>query len=328
MIRRQVNYLTVFLVLFATTVQAADAYTAVASFFAEYDKVLETVAYKAQKVTSLTATEKMFSKEIRENYCATYFLRTNSKGKIIAKVTEAGVQPRDFRYIGKQKWFEIISMTNKPYYGYTKNRSGYHLFWNKPIHVRKKGGIHFGGSISAKINMKKSFMTIAAEEGVSFRVKLKRKTLFSNLPKGASNLITKPLSIGGLPVLTISYLADETAVTSVVKQIETKSTVSSPVAESVEKPKAESVKVAVKVSNSESTKGSTETVVKDKKVVDAPMDSEKSEDSQENVTKQPMKIPFLPISIALFLLIVGGILIFAMVEKVKQKKLLESIDNE
>ncbi len=330
MFRRRFSHLAIFLLLISTTLKAADAYTAVSSFFAEYDKLLETVAYRAQKVTSLTATEKMFSKEIRENFCATYFLRTNSKGKIIAKVTEAGVQPRDFRYIGKQKWFEVISMTNKPYYGYTKNRSGYYLFWNKPIHVRKKGGLHFGGSISAKINMKKSFMTIAAEEGVTFRVKLKRKTLFSNLPKGATNLVTKPLSIGGLPVLTISYLPSDESGTTTTRTVETKSSVSSNAVETVEKTSAESVKVAVKVSKSKSDKEITPKVAKesDKKSLKAPNDSEKKDDPETKIEKKPQGIPFVPIIISLLALLVLVIVAFVSVEKVKQKKLLEAIDNE
>lgn len=200
------RFIITILLLTSVAGAAEDAYTAVASFFAEYDKALENLAGKAQRVTSLSATEKVFVNEMEERDCATYFLRTNSKGKIIAKVSEEGIAPRDYRYIGKQKWFEIISMTNKPYYGYTKSRSGYYLFWNKPIHVKKKSGIHFGGSISAKINMKKSFQKIADTKSVYYRIKWGKKTLFSNLTKDAVDLVTKPLSIGGLPVLTITYV--------------------------------------------------------------------------------------------------------------------------
>lgn len=201
------NRIIITVLLFTSVAGAAeDAYTAVASFFAEYDKALENLAVKAQRVTSLSATEKMFVNEMGEHDCATYFLRTNSKGKIIAKVSEEGIAPRDYRYIGKQKWFEVISLTNKPYYGYTKNRSGYYLFWNKPIHVKKKSGIRFGGSISAKINMKKSFQKIADTKSVNYTIKLGKKTLFSNLSGTSEGVVTKPLSIGGLPVITISYV--------------------------------------------------------------------------------------------------------------------------
>lgn len=311
MFRKQLNYLVIFLLLTATAVQASDAYTAVASFFAEYDQMLEQVAYRAQKVTSLSATEKMFQKQIQDYYCATYFLRTNSKGKIIAKVTEAGIQPRDFRYIGKQKWFEIISMTNKPYYGYTKNRSGYNLFWNKPIHVRRKSGLQFGGSISAKINMKKSFLTIATEEDVQFRVKLKKKTLFSNLPKGATGLVTKPLSVGGLPVLTITYVPESGSPAAAVSApVETPAaasakTVVTKTVESAKAPEKEEVKEAAKEEKKEAVK-------EEKKAADEP-------------AEKPSLAPIIFFS-ALALAIL--ICIIVLIAQFRHKKLLEAIDND
>lgn len=328
MFGRHLKFLSILFLLMAATVDASDAYTAVASFFAEYDKMLEQTAVKAQKVTSLNATEKMFQKKIQDYYCATYFMRTNSKGKIISKVTEAGIQPRDFRYIGKQKWFEIISMTNKPYYGYTKNRSAYYLFWNKPIHVRRKGKLYFGGSISAKINMKKSFLTIAAEEDVVFKVKLRSKTLFSNLPKGTTNLITKPLSVGGLPVLTISYpsggVAAVEAETVAAAPIETKESSSS--VESTKSSKTKAVKV--KTSKSSKTEMKKDNAKAKNEVKEAKAKEEKTADNKSTVEGEAKKLSLAPVIFfsAIFLAII--ICIFVLIAQVRHKKLLEAIDND
>lgn len=335
MFRRHLRFLPLLLILIASTTQATDSYSAVASFFAEYDSMLEEVAKKAQRVTSLSATEKMLKKQMQEYSCASYFLRTNSKGKIIAKVTEKGVQPRNFRHIAKQKWFQIISMTNKPYYGYTKSRSSYYLFWNKPIYVKKRGAIHFGGSISAKINMRKSFKTIAEKEGVIFKVKLKNKTLFSNLPKGVKNTITKPLSIGGLPVLTISYpTGNPTAKTVIAAQ---------------DKSTQQAQKVATKESTTEKTvvaKADIKKVAKadtPKETAQAP----KTESIKEKAIKNnepPKKVaptveakeaekkgaPVSPVLlvIAAAIIILFGILIFIVVSRIRNQKLLDAIEND
>lgn len=321
MFRKQLNYLIIFLLLTATAVQASDAYTAVASFFAEYDKMLEQVAYRAQKVTNLSATEEMFTQQIQDYYCATYFLRTNSKGKIIAKVTEAGVQPRDFRYIGEQKWFEIISMTNKPYYGYTKNKSGYNLFWNKPIHVRRKNGLQFGGSISAKINMNKSFLTIATEEDVQFKVKLKKKTLFSNLPKGETNLVTKPLSVGGLPVLTITYVPNTPARSSSIAKTEAAVTSS----------QTETAVMSSPAKNDEPSVSKDETEPKTNAAKTETVETAKETGGKDSVTKttgEEKKISLAPVIFFSALALAILICIIVLIAQVRHKRLLEAIDND
>ncbi len=197
--------LLLILFLLLTTINATDTYTAVASYFAEYDKVLEEITSDAQNVTSLSGTENMFKKKIAQMPAFEYLMRTNSKGKIIAKVTGDAVQPRDFRFIGKQQWYEVISMTIKPYYGMMKSRKNFALFWNKPIPVKGRSGLRFGGSISAKIDLKTAFKDISEKEMAEFTVKLGRKVLFSNLKDDGSRKATRPLSINGLPVLTIIY---------------------------------------------------------------------------------------------------------------------------
>lgn len=342
MFRRHLQFLPLILLLLATTVQASDSYSAVASFFAEYDKMLEQVAVNAQKVTNLSTTEKILKKQIDEYSCASYFLRTNSKGKIIAKVTNKGIQPRAFRFVGKQKWFEIISMTNKPYYGYTKNRSSYYLFWNKPIHVNKRGALQFGGSISAKINMKKSFQTIAEEENVTFKVKLKNKILFSNLPKGATDLITKPLSIGGLPVLTISYPSDASSIaTAVSTSSSKKETVSKSTPEKVET--AKKVETPTKETTTQNAKtteeiasANSETVKKEeaKKVETKKEPATKVEAKKEETEKPAAATEKKEKNISVVLLVIISaivvlciILVFMIVGNIRNQKLLEAIEN-
>lgn len=345
MFRRHLRYLPLLLLLTVTTTQASDSYSAVASFFAEYDNMLEQVAAKAQRVTSLSATEKMFAKQIEEYSCASYFLRTNSKGKIIAKVTEKGIQPRAFRFVGKQKWFEIISMTNKPYYGYTKRKSSYYLFWNKPIHVKKKGALQFGGSISAKINMRKSFKTIAEQEGVSFKVSLKNRILFSNLPKGATDLLTKPLSIGGLPVLTISYPAEGgNTVKAVSKAVGKSSVVSESKPKKIGTPKREVAATNVAATKTESTPkdesvNKSKVVEKEESTQKAKPTKEevkkeqtaKKEESKNTVTDTEKKAKSIPMGLVIGITSLALLCIIwtiVIIGRVRNRKLLEAIEND
>lgn len=313
-----------------STVIAADTYTAVASYFAEYDKVLEKITSDAQSVTSLSGTEKMFKKKIDQMPAFDYLMRTNSKGKIIAKVTTEGVQPRDFRFIGKQQWYEVISMTVKPYYGMMKKGKAFSLFWNKPIPVKGSKGVRFGGSISAKINLKKAFKDISEKEMAEFTVKLGRKILFSNLKDDGTRRASKPLSINGLPVLTIIYneYADgrkEMAPTKSFKVADTKE--AAPV--KTKEAKVEDKKVAKKdepKTTKDIKKVSKKKDKASKKEQAAKKESVKKVDKADGSKKSgSMIIPIIILLSAVVGVIVAVVIIMQSAQK-KRKALLEAID--
>jgi hypothetical protein len=354
--RKIIGVSLLFLMVMVSSAYSSDTYASVASFFAEYDLGLEAMTKRAIKVSSLSATEKMFVEEVEQYDCASYFFRTNSKGKIIAKVTPDGVEPRNFRYIGKQKWFQIIALSNKPYYGYTKSRSSYFLFWNKPIPVAGNG--RFGGSISVKIDLAKSFKKIAEDEGVSFQVNLGNSILFSNLTSSSTDLVEKPLFIGGLPVLSISYSSNSEAVTQnntavkdevkdVVAAAITASAVvkKSAVEENVVEEKevvAKKSKKEIKAEKKKAAKEQKEQAKKDKKAKskaekqakkDAKKEEGKKDEVKEDVakTETPKSSGGSSIWGTLLILLIlggaiGGVVVLVKIKKEKERKLLEEID--
>lgn len=327
---KKISYPAFILILFlSVSVFSTDTYTAVASYFAEYDKVLEEITVDAQSVTSLSGTEKMFKKKIEQMPAFEYLMRTNSKGKIISKVTEDGIQPRNFRFIGKQQWYEVIALTVKPYYGMMKSRKNYALFWNKPIPVKGSSGVRFGGSISAKINLKKAFKDISEKEMAEFTVKLGRKVLFSNLKDDGTRKVTKPLSINGLPVLTIIYseYADgrkESAPASFSVAKDEKAAVK-------EEPKKETIELAKQSKKVNAKSGETKVAPKEA------AEKSKEEASTKKITptkeKHPKKksaggsiVILVVILLAALVGVIVAIVIIMQSAQKKRKALLEAID--
>ena len=228
----------------------SSAYIKVGEFFASCDSLIEKLSYNsAVRSSNLTTSSKAMAK-VNDNFPSIKnFIRTNSEGKIIAKAENGKVVPRSvhkFRYVGKQKWFKIIKLSKKPYYGFYNSGSTYYLFWNRPI--LKKGA--YKGAIAAKINMKKAFKQIASENDLEFSASVAGKKIYSNLSTTKGTVVSK-ISVPGISNITLRFF--DSGSSSAVKEVEKKEAV-------VTETKAPSEKNVAAVVNNDKKKG------KDKKL--------------------------------------------------------------
>lgn len=203
------KYLVVLIISFAVIALhgegTEDVFTSAITYFVDCDLAFSSVSQQISKVSKLNTTDKILVEFISNNPQFEYLLRTNSKGKIISKVTGNKVAPRDYRYIGKQTWFKVMELSKKPYYGSIKQKRGMYLFWNKPLLVYSRNGSRFGGTIAAKINLKNCFSDIADQTKSKFRVMYRKKTIYSNIGENTKGLIKNTLAVYGLPGMTIEY---------------------------------------------------------------------------------------------------------------------------
>lgn len=199
--------ITAFLLgLFIKAIYADDIYTLVSTYFMSCDSLLEFVTDKVSEINKLDPTDELFLENASAHPEFDYLIRTNSKGKIISKVSGKKVAPRNYRYIGKQLWYRTIALTKMPHYGNIKQKKGYFLFWNRPIKVKTKYGSRLGGTVSAKINLMKCFADIAEKNDVKFQILYKNKSIYSNLDDSISApFIEKKLAVYGMPGLTLKY---------------------------------------------------------------------------------------------------------------------------
>lgn len=181
---------------------ANPAYQTISTYFIVCDSLLDNLSNRLAPIADLELTDKLLLAQIKSFPDFEYLLRTNSKGKIISKVANNQIQPRDFRNIGRQTWFKVLKMTKKPSYDKIMQKQGIFLFWVKPVIQNKR----LTGTLVAKINLKKSFSRIALENKIRFRVMYKRKNIFSNFKKKiSSSLANEKLSIYGIPGLLVQY---------------------------------------------------------------------------------------------------------------------------
>ncbi len=185
---------------------AENIYTLVNTYFISIDSLFGIMAAEVSKISNLDPSDKYFLDRAGEYPQFEYLMRTNSKGKIISKVSNNKIAPRNYRVIGGQVWYKTLALTKKPYYGNISQRKGHFLFWNRPILVKTRRGSRFGGSVAVKINIKKCFKDIANKNNVQFEIIYKKETLFSNIGKNISGpFVENKLGVYGMPGLVLKH---------------------------------------------------------------------------------------------------------------------------
>ncbi len=195
-----------FIGLFIQFGYADDPFIVISTHFTECDSVLEAISDELSEINKLNVTDKLFLDITKEYPEFEYLMRTNSKGKIISKVSEGKVAARTYRYIGRQNWYKVILLTKRSNYGYLKSKTGYLLFWGKPIMIKGRRGSRFGGAVVTKINLQKSFNNIAKESNIKFEILFEKKSIFSNLDKEDSGpFFKKRIAVFGMPGMIVKY---------------------------------------------------------------------------------------------------------------------------
>ncbi|MGM0461472.1 MAG: hypothetical protein ACQEQ4_03530 [Fibrobacterota bacterium] len=181
------------------------AYEIVGDFFMVRDSLLNDMVDNANVRSSNLQTAAQTMAEINRNYPDIHqFFRTNSQGSIIAQTEDGEVVPRsvhNFRNVSRQNWFQVIEDSKREYYGYFTRGGQTMVFWNRPILLRNS----FRGALSLQINLGNTLEMIAKDYNVRFEVQRGNSPIFSNLTGEEENLITRRLPIFGVPDLHMTY---------------------------------------------------------------------------------------------------------------------------
>ncbi len=184
--------------------EPSTVYQKTGSFFTSCDSLLEEMADDPGVRSSDLKESAQSMADINDDFPSIKsFIRTNSKGKIIAKAEDGEVVPKsvhNFRYVGSQKWFKIIQLSKKAYYGHYTSGGSIRLFWNRPI----LKGNSYKGAIAAQIDLKKAFSNLAEKKDLEFEAKYRDKVVFSNL-NDKSNTVTRKLPVFGIVDITLTY---------------------------------------------------------------------------------------------------------------------------
>ncbi|MGD9201826.1 MAG: hypothetical protein PVI26_09700, partial [Chitinispirillia bacterium] len=114
---RSIFYSSIALFFIITSTSAEDTYSSATIELLARDSVMEEITMELESIDNLNSTESVLLKWLKAYPEFEYLIRINSKGKIISKVADNKILPRDFRYIGNQKWYKAVELLEKPYYG-------------------------------------------------------------------------------------------------------------------------------------------------------------------------------------------------------------------
>jgi len=168
--------------LFSAAIVFADSrqvVTDIETYFSDLDSALSTFGQEVSRYGAGRAKEPL-EKMLQDYPGIEFLIWINSKGVVVNEAVREGKPGKPHRNLSRQKWYEKIKSL-KPYYSSLRTRKGDHqLFWCKPIRITKSGRDRSGGAIVARIDLKRSFNTVAKKIGTPFRVLQKRQPLFSH----------------------------------------------------------------------------------------------------------------------------------------------------
>ena len=203
---RSFFYSSFVIFLTTTSIYADNIYSTATIEVLAYDSIVQEIINTLADIDNLNKIDKVLLEWLKEYPEFEYIIRINSKGKIISKVSKNKILPRDFKYIGNQKWFIATELLGKPYYGNVIQNNDIYLFWNRPAFFKSRRNTKFAGVLSVKINLKKCFGSIAKKNNLKLSILYGNQTIFTNLKEtNSENNIIRKLSIYGLPDLFIKY---------------------------------------------------------------------------------------------------------------------------
>lgn len=173
------------------------------TYFSDLDSTLSTFGQEVSRYGSRRAKEPL-EKMLQDYPGIEFLIWVNSKGVVVNEAVREGKPGKPHRNLSRQKWFKKIKNL-EPYYSSFKTGKGDHqLFWCKPIRITKSGRDRSGGAIVAKIDLKRSFDTVAKKIGTPYRVLQKEQPLFSHSWKMSYDSTAVPLTIKGISDIQIN----------------------------------------------------------------------------------------------------------------------------
>jgi hypothetical protein len=150
--------------------------------------------------------EKLFVKELKRHQPFYAFIRTNSKGRVVAEMVRGDKENPKNRNISDQTWYKEVSRNLEEYQGSVLEDNGrYYLFWSKPL-LKYSGTTHkkiFSGAVAVKIDLWDCFREISENTANPFWVRLNKRSLFSNKWKNDTCFAEDTLFVPGAKLLIL-----------------------------------------------------------------------------------------------------------------------------
>lgn len=179
----------------------------VAKYFQSLDSTLQAISQSKE----LQSPKIKYAEEFLLNYAKWYpefkgLIKTDNKGAVFNEIVDGKSKTHNFRNIGGQSWFKKVRNGLKPHYGNFVLKDTPYLFWVRPIISGNQGDPEFMGVIVAKIDLPKCFVRISDEHKLTFRARLDKRVLFSNLVAEKSDIIEMiEISVHGLSGIQVEF---------------------------------------------------------------------------------------------------------------------------
>jgi hypothetical protein len=208
------------------------------AFFSDFDATFtKIVSTGAVKSTDLKQAERLFVREMKAHQAFNTFIRTNSKGAVIAELVRAEKVERPMRDVSDQKWFKEVSGKKSAYYSLVKDdeRGRYYLLWARPI---LKPQDRFVGSVLLKIDLWDSFYEFSNSIYEPFLIKLGRKSLFAHKWGEGERVTEKAIAVPGVDRISVVYLSENSGTGSAETTVAPAAPAPAAAVPSVDTPKA------------------------------------------------------------------------------------------
>lgn len=266
----------------------------------EFSRVAKTPVIKG---TNTNRMHKVFIGSLRRFQPIYSYVRTNSKGVVIAEVIRGRKPETDHRSLANKPWFKYVKQRMQNRQGIIKQEETgrYYLFWTEPMVTKKN---KFLGTLSVKVDLWDCFHNLSKKIEDPFLIRMGKKSFYSHKWEKGTAFKLETLSIPGAGRMTIRY--PKTAVSESEPEIE--ETTSAPEVDTA------SLQPAIAETTSQSA---TDTI-----------SSIASESEAEPKKKSTFLSPRIFIIICVVLFLILAALVTRLVMMARHKMLMKKIDRD
>ncbi|MDG5816427.1 cache domain-containing protein [Chitinispirillales bacterium ANBcel5] len=169
--------------------------------FSSLEVILNSIAEMPQtRATNLRNVDQHFISLLREHPSINSILRTNSNGVLINQVIRGRSPIRATRNVSGQRWYRTVSNSDETYFGYTRERGRYFLFWAKQL-FNPAG--RYVGTVVVKYDLEESLRDFASETDDPFVVSISDDVIFSHNWDANENISEQKLNVPGIDDLVL-----------------------------------------------------------------------------------------------------------------------------
>lgn len=166
----------------------------------EFDRI---AADPAVRKGSVGPIDKLFLRELKRHQVIHAFARTSAKGRNLTELARMKQPDHSKNSLKAEPWYAEIAKGAPEFSAMDRDTGRYYLVWSKPVAAGSKKASAFGGVVMMKIDLWDCFQKISQSVETPFLVRLNKKTLYSHKWKNDEYGIEAPLSIKGVPKITL-----------------------------------------------------------------------------------------------------------------------------